>query len=403
MISLYFNCFLTENTTDQLSDGDRGFFYPVTYPRPLNVESISQIDILIKVIKSYSTIEFDVVVFNLDIPFATEEIRNTIKNLITKNLTYSEAHIFFERPSTVLHWTENIAKYHNVFKPESPLLVVMNHDHPFIDYSDFSIQKIVKQVFPSLKNNFGKVLCYSHAPELVSNAINNTEFCEISPGLYRKDHVNNWIDSIFFMTSKTLEHIWNDLTFNGEYIGRFDWAGSSFESLDLSMYIYTREYFRHYDGYGHVTGMKLFSEFQYNVTYPINIPVFNDKDAMVIFYYQKWIDCFLLSVRDYMLKNRFSLKPKRKLFIKIIQKTILQFKNSYLKSDLQEGILSEKDVIFLEDAVANQIFYNSNMIFREVLTELKLLEVGAIKRIILFTVSFFKQVFMFKKIKKWIS
>ena len=93
MISLYFNCFLTENTTDQLSDGDRGFFYPVTYPRPLNVESISQIDILIKVIKSYSTIEFDVVVFNLDIPFATEEIRNTIKNLITKNNMTFDGHI----------------------------------------------------------------------------------------------------------------------------------------------------------------------------------------------------------------------------------------------------------------------------------------------------------------------
>ena len=69
MISLYFNCFLTENTTDQLSYGHRGWFYPVTYPRPLNVESISQIDILIKVIKSYSTIEFDVVVCLLDNDF----------------------------------------------------------------------------------------------------------------------------------------------------------------------------------------------------------------------------------------------------------------------------------------------------------------------------------------------
>ena len=402
MISLYFNCFLTENTTDQLSYGHRGWFYPVTYPRPLNVESISQIDILIKVIKSYSTIEFDVVVFNLDIPFSTEEMRNTIKNLITKNLTYSEVYLFFERPSTVLHWTEDIAKYHNVFKPESPLLVVMNHDHPFIDYTDSSIQKIVKQVFPSFKDNFGKVLCYSHAPESVSTVINDTEFCEISPGLYRKDHVNNMLASIFFMTSETLEHIWKNLIYNGEYIGRFDWAGSKFKSVDLSVYIYTREYFRHYDGYGHVTGLKLFSEFQYNATYPIKVPVFNDKEAMVIFYYQKWIDCFLLSIRDYMIKNRFSLKPKKKLFIEILQKTILQFKNSYLKSDFQEGILSEKDVIFLEDAVSNQIFYNSNMIFGEVLTEIKLLEPGAIKRIMLFAIGFSKVAIIIKKIKKMI-
>ena len=66
-------------------------------------------------------------------------------------------------------------------------------------------------MFPSSNNNYGKVLVYSHAPEFISNVVNDVDFYEILPGLYRKDHINNWIDSIFFMTPETLAHIWNNL------------------------------------------------------------------------------------------------------------------------------------------------------------------------------------------------
>ncbi len=58
-------------------------------------------------------------------------------------------------------------------------------------------------------------------------------------------------------------------------------------------------------------------------------------------------------------------------------------------------------MFFLEKAVVNQIFYNSNMIFGEVLTEIKLLEPGAIKRIMLFAIGFSKVAIIIKKIKKW--
>ena len=403
MISLYFNCFLTENKTAQLSYGDRGFFYPVSYPRPLNIESASQVDILIKVIKSYSAIKFDVVVFNLDIPFASERMRISIKNLISKYLTYNKIYISFERPSTVSDWIKDIAKYQNIFKPENPLLVVMNHDHPFVDYTASSINKIIKKVFPSSNNNFGKVLAYSHAPEFISEVVNDIDFYEILPGLYRKDHINDWIDSIFFMTPETLAHIWNNLIFKGKYIGRFDWSGVSFKSLKLSMYVHAREYFRHYDSYGHITGMRLFSEFQCDCNYPVSLPIFNNRISMVNFYYQKWIDCFLIAIRDFMIKNRFSFKPKKKLFIQILEQSIKLFGISYLKFDLQQKILSQKDFVNLENEITNKIYYNSNLIFNEISTDIKLLETGMVKKAILFTLSLFKITFVLKKIQKWFS
>lgn len=114
----------------------------------------------------------------------------------------------------------------------------------------------------------------------------------------------------------------------------------------------------------------------------------------------KWLDCFLLSIRDYMLKNRFSLKPKRKLFVQIINKSILLFKISYLKEDLQDGIISQNDAIYIEDSIINQTSYNANMIFSEISIEIQLLETGAIKKIILFAVSFFKLAIVLKKNKK---
>ena len=79
------------------------------------------------------------------------------------------------------------------------------------------------------------------------------------------------------------------------------------------------------------------------------------------------------------------------------------FSISYLKIDLQEKILSEKDVVFLENAIANQIFYNSNLIFNEILNDIKLIETVAVKKVILIILDFFKLTFVLIKIKKWVS
>jgi len=402
MLSLYFNCFITEDKKNDLSYGDRGFFYPVTYPRPFLSGSMSQFDILIKVIESYSVIEFDVAVFNLDIPFSTDKIRRQIEELIIENITYKKLYLSFKRPSTVSDWAGDIENYKNIFKKESPLLVVMNHDHPFVDYTASSFECVVENVFPPLEENFGKVLCYSHAPEFVSNAMNDVDFFQISPCLYKKDHINNWVDSLCIMTSETLIHIWKRLIYDGEYIGRFDWPGSSFNSLDLTMYIHTREYFRHYDNYGHVTGMRLFSEFQANTKYPINTPVFIDKNDMVDFYYQKWIDCFLLSIRDHMINQRFNLKPIKKVLIEVVRKTIVHFKISYLESDVKNKIITEEDLFFLESAVSNKIYYKLNSTFNEILIDVKLLQIGKVKNSVLLCINIFKLNFIIKIIKKWI-
>ena len=76
------------------------------------------------------------------------------------------------------------------------------------------------------------------------------------------------------------------------------------------------------------------------------------------------------------------------------------FKISYLKEDLQDGIISRNDAIYIEDSIINQTSYNANMIFSEISIEIQLPETDAIKKIILFAVSFFKLAIVLKKNKK---
>ena len=160
MISLYFNCFLVENKSDQLSHSHKGFFYPVTYPKSQMIGEYSQYDILVKAIKSYSTLEFDEVVFNLDIPYATKSMKSNLLDLIKCELQFNNLQVFFNRPSTVVDWKKDVEKNRFFFKPNTPILVVMNHDHLFIDYSTLTIDKVISQVFPESDSNFGKVLYF---------------------------------------------------------------------------------------------------------------------------------------------------------------------------------------------------------------------------------------------------
>lgn len=78
MLSLYFNCRLTEQrlTVDR---SDSGFFYPVTYPQRVGTEIFNQYAVLLKTIESYAVFKFDTVIFNLAIDFIDDKIEEELK------------------------------------------------------------------------------------------------------------------------------------------------------------------------------------------------------------------------------------------------------------------------------------------------------------------------------------
>lgn len=372
---LYFNCRITGTiltTNSKVSP----YFYPQVYPKQQCSQSpASQLDILVTTIESYSKMVFEHAIFNLEIDNSDEDIINKLHETIYKNFPKTKIILNFTRPSTLAQWKADIKKLRRTFDFNKPVLVVMNHDHPFVDCNSNCLEYCMKLVFSPNNSNFGKIFYYSHAPEVISWAINGRgkiRFKELSHGIFESSIVNGWIDSIGIMSLETLEHIWSKIIFNGEYIGRFDWFDVTFDKLNLRTYVFPREFIKHFDGYNHITGMRLISELRSSQKYPQNFPTHEDYGFLIEYYYQKWLDSFIIAVRDSVNLNHSFCTSSRDVFIKAIERTIDLFIIGYLNMDSMLGLIDPTLQISIENSLRNKIYFNGNSIFQVISTDIEL-------------------------------
>jgi hypothetical protein len=376
MISLYFNCKLTHESV-ALGKITTRYNYPVTYPKKIESSEFSQYEVLIATIKSYSIFKFDIVIFNIDIDSRTDEVEEEIKNIILNTYTANKIILNFSRPSTVEGWLKNVTEASSLIKKNSPVLVVMNHDHPFIDYTQNLFIDLIKIIFPEKNNNFGKAFYYSHAPEVISWAVNgrhSLRFKKQSDGLFKSDKMNNWIDSICIMTMDTLENIWMRAKFDGTYIGRFDWENVSYSNLGIEFYLFPREFFKHFDGYGHITGIRLISEFKSTLSPVLYFPSSASINELANFYYQRWIDCFVITVREQLRESDSSGKSKKYIFVNSIEETLDLFKIGYLNADVKSGLMREDQISVVESKLRSHIYYMANSLYDIIKSDMELTE-----------------------------
>ncbi len=371
---LYFNCRITpiNLTPNRLSSG---YFYPQVYPKSVLTNLVdSPFKILLKTIESYSRIKFKHVIFNIVIDGQEINKQNEINELIYNSFPNSKISLSFMRPSKVNEWIDDAQRLQGFIDSNTPILVVMNHDHPFVDLDDRILNDIVEKIFNSSQSCFGKVFYYSHAPEVISWAMNGRgtqKFNLLSAGIYESTYVNNWIDSIGIMTLDTLIHIWKSVKSSEDYIGRFDWQGVSYNHLNLKTYVFPREFFRHFDGYNHITGIRLLSEM--NLYKEFVDPIPNNK-LLTDYYYQKWLDNFLLALRDYLSMKSSFHKSNRMIFIEGIEKTIELFKKGYLEADASLGLIEQQMLPEFENALRNKIYYNGNYLYQQLSIDIELLK-----------------------------
>jgi len=377
MLSLYFNSRITEQSLipDRI---DSGWFYPVTYPQRVGTGSLSQYAVLLKTIESYAVFKFDTVIFNITIDFIDSQIEEELKKLITDNYSANKIIIRFTRPSTLDEWKKDVAEVSSLIEKNSPVLVVMNHDHPFIDYTPDVFNAVVEKVFPKSGNNFGKALYYSHAPEVISSVINGrsrTKYMRQSGGIYARDITDRWVVSIWVMTIETLGHILSrEMCSGSSYMGRIDWAGVEYDQLTLTTYVFPREFFKHFDGYGHITGMRLISDISTAKSTVLQFPGDDDTNGIVDFYYQRWIDCFLLAVRDALRKETPSFASTNNIFKKAIEESLELFRIGYLEADVVAGLIHERRISALEGALRSHIYYFGNLLFESIKTDILLID-----------------------------
>lgn len=345
MINLYFNCKITDET---LWAGKKNSI-------------ISKFEILKKTIKSFSVINFKNSIFNIEIDCEDSSKKNKeLKSIIEKNIKSKKIILNYTRPSTIEQWQENIKIAENLIDKNEPVIVCMNHDHPYIDYSTSSFYRNIKSMFPKNANNFRKVFFYSHAPEAISSIFDNQKFQKKKPKIYKKK-ITKFVDSICIMSLETLSHIWKCKVFKGKYIGRFDWPDTGFtSSLNLTGYIYPREYFKHFDGYSHVTNLENISKFNLQSILPFHFPTRRNNKILVEFYYKIWENVFLLSIRDSLKKKIKNQKICTKIFLEEVKNSIILMDHGYFLNDFKDKLISKFEYKYIKNNIYNRVQNKSN-------------------------------------------
>jgi len=357
MLNLYFNTKITGKSPNR-NAGE--YFYPVTYPDA--DAAADPIDVLIYTIKSYSALEFDHVFFNLDLGGPNLELQKDIEAVIRESIIAKNFHISYTRPSTLQDWNASVAKVGEMIGGDSLLLVAMNHDHPFVDYTAKPLLDLIGQVFG--KDSYKKVLYYSHTPELLSWAMNGKDrgrYTDIGNFVYQSPKIDNWLDSFCVMTPRTLLHILGCAIPNVDYMGRIDWPGVKYSNLDLTALVSPREYFKHYDGYGHVTGLRLMSSTK--SLKDIN-PADMNLQKQCNFYFQKWIDVSILSIKDRLAKA--SKGQLKETYINHVDHLFNIFTTCYLQQDKKLGIITADHYEAIVRNVYERIYLESNSLILQI-------------------------------------
>lgn len=360
-MNLYFNTKIVASTIHR---NNPNIFYPVVMPKKYFFDENLQYEILKSVIKSYSKLDFSKCIFNIEID--SDSKKKEIKSLIEANFDKEITHLNFSRPFDKNSWLNDIDKNFNHNMDECTL-VVMNHDHKFIDNQNNTFYSVVNKIFPNDNNNFKKILYYSHIPELISKSVNkkyfqNKKFVSQDNSYYEIKHINFQVDSFALMTPRTLDYVLSNIKKEIDYFGRLDWKDLFFNKLKLHGFFFAREFFRHFEGYSHISGLRITEELNLD---DIDID-FKDQDVMdkTKFYYNAWKNFSVFTLKDGLLINN-----SRKNYISLIEKSIKIFTSTYLLEDLKYNLISKSQYNLIEQNLRNLIYYNANDIYSKIKTD----------------------------------
>lgn len=173
------------------------------------------------------------------------------------------------RPTSLAAHRQSMSEVRRVFG-EMPVIFCFNHDHIFVDHRPEPFLRTVEECFGP-GGNPEALLVYSHAPEVIStindwtapyarsacvfgsNAPPPADFRQIGPRLW--SYQAQSVDSIFVTTVKGLARLWAAVLPYEGYLPRIDWGGVRWNGTKFDVRVTAREFFRHFDGYGHVTSV----------------------------------------------------------------------------------------------------------------------------------------------------
>lgn len=348
---LYFNCKIISGN---LYGYNEHSFYPFMMPKDYFIESIyhQNIKLLERTILSFQKLNFSSAYLNIEIE--TKNDQKKIEILIKKHINTKSLFLTFNRPSSIVEWKDDVKRLN--LKNDDLILTYFNHDHPFVDYNIELFDRIKKLLKEKINSHANSIFYYSHTPEIISRAIKNKNKIS-ADDLFEIEKLKFGIESFAIMTYKTLNHIFNSVVKAPDYIGRTDWPGLYFKDLKIKAFSYPREFFGHLEGYHHVSGYRKYKTYD-----TLSLPISEDKNDFLTFYYNRWLNLFFLTIRD---NNKFISKKK---FKQLIEYTIEIFCSTNIQKDFQYKYLNF-DPKEMELNLRSKIYYNLNSIFSDLKTD----------------------------------
>ena len=345
MLSLYFNSRLTSLTPRASSGINFAGIWPTPYHSRFSRKPLSQLEVLKKTLESMKGFKFRLAYINLEIDDDIDETASLDIEDYVNNCIHAEKLILNrKRPSTKSEWEIDTEKFSMMCGKTEPVLVAMNHDYIFIDYDQDAMERVVDKIFGISEVNVSRV------PRVFEYAYPGTEMYldkyyrsayDTTTASFKRRASSKEVAPIVVTNAQTLRKFASSIK-NGHsvYIGRLmDWPGIKHQPFEVDIYRMPREFFRHYDGYGMVTGIQAISDLR---NQDISPPEFNaeaDVVKVVEFFYQIWVDTYLLFVRDY-LRDRWRKRCKlSEIFREAVETTLFYFRKSHL--ELSEEKISQ--------------------------------------------------------------
>ena len=381
---LYFNSKINNKSVFFNTDINITTFSEIPFPKETVEDFPTKIEVLKKTLISYSKLNFQACIFNIDIEETEVEFKS-IKELILNTFVCKDLTFNNTRPNTLEEWRKDLEQIQCRFGNNTPIFLSQNHDHPLVDYQSSTFEHIVNDVFQEGDSSFCKCLIYSHSPDFTSMCYGAKQdgvfqFRYKENEVFKTRKVDDYFDSIVILTLDTALHVLNKLQFKGNYLGRFDWPGVRFRNLNLQYYFFPREFFRHFDGYYISTGIRCFDDLWGSEKIPFQFPEKKNISEKINFYYQRWIDNFIIYVRDELLKNS-SKYSMHKTYRNALNASFTFFDESYLKEDLKQSLINTKEYELVKVGLQNKIQYNFNKIFSLIAPEIQLYRRGILYRL----------------------
>jgi len=240
-----------------------------SYPRPrMPLSYLERLKVFRLCLKSMAKIPFTKVLLNVEAHDSYGMTADAFLELAREIFSNATVISGGFRPTTQEGWLESISEATQFFGENTPVLCAQNHDHFFTEYCPNEFMLAVNRAFygNQSENNY---MGFTHFPEVcsfVASPLSYSARLRCWPGAGMKtsnivqsiDGDTRWIRSgflasAFITTMRGLHRVWANATVTTNYAPRNEWPGVSSGNLQFNMVVSNREFFRHYDGYGHVT------------------------------------------------------------------------------------------------------------------------------------------------------